>query len=291
MALKDVIPTMNKQWALIALFGLLIAAGGVGTCTKYVGPINGPTPIPQPGPGPGLLPGGPPTPSDVWHPLDGPTKNVVPGLELPPPTTISVTRKFVIVAAKCNNQVRWLISSRSGTPIEALESKLTNSVLIFTTGKPRDTIVVLAYSAVNNLPTDTAITFIAITGDTPPPNPDPDPNPPPEPAPNHVSKLHVTFLLDFAKQTRAISDVINDPGLRKWLTDQGHKIHEVSIKDAGNYNLDTYIEGKAAPLLILQAQAESGIKEGTLITPDGVTQLYSVQGVKDAVLKATGKKE
>lgn len=289
MALTDAVPAVNKQWALIALFGLLIVVGGVGTCTKYIGPIVGPTPAPQPSPGP--APANGPTPNDVWQPLEGPSKNVVPGLELPAPTTISATRKFVIVAAKCNNRVRWLISSRSGTPIEALESKLTNSVLIFTTGKPKDTIVVLAYSAVNSMPTDTAVTFIAITGDTPPPTPDPDPNPPPEPTQPHVSKLHVTYLLDFPKQTRAISDVINDAGLRKWLTDQGHKIHEVSIKDAANYNLDPYIEGKAAPLLILQAQAEPGIKEGSLITPDGVTQLYSVQGVKDAVLKATGKKE
>ena len=41
MALKDVIPPVNKQWALIALFGLLVAVGGIGTCSKYVGPVVG----------------------------------------------------------------------------------------------------------------------------------------------------------------------------------------------------------------------------------------------------------
>jgi hypothetical protein len=33
------------------------------------------------------------------------------------------------------------------------------------------------------------------------------------------------------------------------------------------------------------------MRDGTLVEPDGVMQLYSIQGVKDAVLKATGKKE
>jgi hypothetical protein len=287
MSLKDAVSSVNKQWALIALFGLLVIVGGVGTCTKYVGPIVGPSPPPANGPSQEVRV----TPNDIWQPLEGPTKHVVPGLELPAPTTIGPSRKFIIVAAKCSNNVRWLISSSSGTPIEALESKLTNSVLIFTTGKPKDTIIVLAYSSINNVPTDTAITFIAVTGDLPPPHPDPDPEPAPNPTPKHPAKLHVTYLLDFAKQTQAISEVINDPGLRKWLADRGHKIHEVSIKDAHNYNLDIYIEGKAAPLLILQAQAEPGMRDGTLVEPDGVMQLYSIQGVKDAVLKATGKKE
>lgn len=290
MNLKDLVPQPNKQWLTVVLVALLILVGGIGTCTKYIGPLLGPTPSPQPGPLPNPIPQ--PGPNAVWQPLEMPAKNVVPGLELPAPTQISASRKYIIVAAKCGSRVRWLVTAKSGSTVDALESPLTNSILIFTTGKPNDVLMVLAYSVVNNVATDPAVTFIAVTGDTPPPNPDPAPGPDPAPEPGtKPSKLHVTFLLDFNKQTRAISDVINDSGLRKWLNDNGHKVHEVSIRDAHTYNLDTYIEGKAPPLLILQTQGVDGFKEGTLVHDVGVTQLYSVQGVKDAIIKATGKKE
>lgn len=289
MNLKDVLPQASNKWLIVGLFALLITVGGVGTCTKYVGPIVGPTPAPAPGPGPDRPIG----PNDVWQALESPTKNVVPGLELPPPLQISASRKFVIVVAKCNSRVRWLVSSKSGTPVDALESPITNSILIFTTGKSNDALIILAYAANNGYPTDPAITFIAITGDTPPPHPDPDPDPRPDPDPptKNPSKLHVTFLLDFNKQTRAISDIINNQELRKWLTEADHKVHEVSIRDAHKYNLDMYIEGKSPPLLILQTQAVDGYKDGTMVPNVGVTPLYSVGSVKDAIMKATGKKE
>lgn len=287
MTLKDVAPAA-KTWLTYVLFAALLMVGGVGTCLKYV---PQPVPIPTPGPTPGPIPGPTPNPiSEVWQALELPAKNIVSGLELPAPMQISSTRKYIIITAKCASPVRWLISAKSGVALEALESKLTNSILIFTTGQPQDTIVALAYSVISGKPTDTAITFVHLTNDTPPPEPGPEPTPTPGPT-ALPSKLHVTFLLDFTKTTRAVSDVINSADLRQWLASRGHKIHEVSIRDADKYNLDVELNGKTPPLLVLQAQAEGAIKEGTLVKPDGILPLLSVQGVKDAVLKATGKKE
>ena len=287
MTIKDVIPTPNKQWLTIVLIALLILVGGVGTCTKYLGP--GIIPAPKPSPGP---PTPEPTPTIVWQPLGMPIKNIVPGLELPAPVKISASRKYIILAAKCSTRVRWLISSKSGLPVDALESPLTNSILIFTTGKVDDVLAVLAYAATGNAATDPAITLVTLTGDAPTPPPAPGPNPGPTPNPTKKpEKLHVTFLLDFTKQTQAITDVINNAGLRKWLNDNGHKVHEISIKDASTYNLIDEIKGKVPPLLILQAQSGNGFKDGDIVPGVGVTQLYSIQGVKDAVDAATGKKE
>jgi hypothetical protein len=200
---------------------------------------------------------------------------------------VNSSRRFVPIVAKCDNEVRWLVSSQTGQQVDVLESRATNSIMVFPRPNQEDMIVVLAYTAKENKPTNSVITFIAIKADKPPPGPGPNPPSPDPPTPGNIGKLHVTFLLDYTKQTRAISDIVNSRDLRQWLTENGHQIHELSIKDdLKALGLDEHVRGKAPPLLILQTAKDGNVAEGQVLF---VGSLNSVQQVKENIAKITGK--
>jgi hypothetical protein len=256
-------------------------------------PAPSPVPKPSPSPAPTPAPGPFPSPSSVWQPHVEPSKNEVDGLKLPAPQEVSITQKYVQVAATSDKPVRWLIGSRTpGIVIEALESPLTNSVLIFPS-VGEDVIVVVGYSAsAIGEPTQPAITYIKVNGVAPPaPPPIPQPVPQPTPTPTPVktpTKLHVTFIVDPAKATKNTGDILNDVSLRKWIKDQGSIIHELSVKDdLAAYHLDTFVSGKQAPILVLQTTAEPGIEDGKVLY---AATLTSSQQVKDAINKIIGGK-
>lgn len=266
------------RWAVYVAGALLLLVAGAGTCTKYVGPIwTPPTPAP-PNPRPDL--------NDVWKSLDPPSSNVIQGvLELPPAMEVNANRRFVPIVAKCENEVRWLVSSQATRQVDVLESKATNSIMVFPKPNTEDLIVVLAYTAKEGKPTNAVITFIAVKNDIPPPEPKPpDPEPP---SPGTIKKLHVTFLLDYTKQTRAIADIVNSRELRAWLKERGHEVHELSIReDLKALGLDEHVKGKTPPLLILQTAKDGNVSEGQVLH---VVTLGSVQQVKEEVTKVTGK--
>lgn len=275
------------RWAIVTVGVVLLLIGAAGTCTKYIwSPSVDPAPRPTPTPTPDPYPR--PDPSDVWKSLDPPTSNVIKGvLELPAPMEVNATRRFIPIVAKCDNEVRWLVSSHATAQVDVLESRQTNSIMVFPKPGLEDTIVILAYSAKDGKPTAAALTFISVKGDRPPPGPTP-PTPDP-PQPGAITKLHVTFLLDYTKQTRAISDIVNSKELRQWLKEHNHEVHELSARDnLKALGLDEHVKGKAPPLLILQTVGETGVPEGQVLL---VAPLTSIQAVKDAIIKVTGKKE
>src|SRR5579872_1358300 len=158
-----------QTWPKLAVYAagaVILLLAGAGTCSKYVGTwVPAPNVTPQPGPNPNPKP----DPVDVWKPFEAPTSNVIQGvLELPAALEVSSSRRFVPINAKCDNDVRWLISStQSGAQVEAIECKSTNSVMVF----PK--------------PSAAAITFVKVKADKPPPGPPSPPNPPsPTPTPS-----------------------------------------------------------------------------------------------------------
>lgn len=272
--------TMNwPKWVIYTVGVAIVLIAGVGACTGTV-VKNWPKPAPAPAPSPK------PNPSDIWQALSTPSSNVVQGvLELPAAMEVSSSRRYIPIAAKCDNEVRWLVSSSLTGTVDALESRILNSIMIFPKPNADDTIVVVAYTSQDDKPTSSAITIIKVKADKLPPGPapTPSPDPPPDPPAGQITKLHVTFLLDPAKQTRAISDVINNKELRQYLEERGHEIHELSIRDnLKALGLDTYIQGKSPPLLILQTKKEPNVKEGEVLS---VTPLTTIQQVKDTINK------
>jgi hypothetical protein len=274
------------RWAVWTVAGVFLLIGGYGTYVKYAGndvkPAPAPTPLVKTDIG------------EVWKSLDPPSTNSIPGLiELPPAMEVNASRRYIPITAKCDNEVRWLVSSQSGQPVDALESRAINSIMVFPRIGVDDLVVVVAYTAKENKPSNAVVTFIQIKADKPPPGPNPDPKPgpgptpTPTPTPGQITKLHVTFLLDYTKQTPAIATIVNSKDLRSWLADKGHQVHELSIKEnLKNLGLDELVKGKNPPLLILQTTQEANVKEGQVLLIDNLT---SVQQVKEAVTKITGK--
>src|SRR5579872_2781958 len=176
-----------QTWPKLAVYAagaVILLLAGAGTCSKYVGTwVPAPNVTPQPGPNPNPKP----DPVDVWKPFEAPTSNVIQGvLELPAALEVSSSRRFVPINAKCDNDVRWLISStQSGAQVEAIECKSTNSVMVCPKPNADDVIVVIAYTAQANKPSAAAITFVKVKADKPPPGPPSPPNPPsPTPTPS-----------------------------------------------------------------------------------------------------------
>lgn len=289
------------RWATWTVAIIILLAAGAGTCIKQNGgslPIPFPTPAPSVDPTPTPIPTPPipiPKPSELWQPLDAPTVNSVPGLELPAPMEISSSRRYITITAKSANKVKWLVSSQIGRLPDVLVNESANTIMVLPTPNTTDVIAVLAYTANNGVPTTAAITFIKITADKPTPvpnpNPTPTPNPVPDPTPTpipKVTKLHLTFYLDFTHQTRAISDITNNKDLREFLASEGHDVHELSSKDdkvLKVLGLEKDLAGKNPPLLIIQAKQDG---DGDGLYLDAIP-LTSVQAVKDAITKYTGK--
>lgn len=281
-------------WIKYTLLGVIAFVALVGACNHYVGPIYTPTANPTVLPakhptatGPVLGLAGRPDPNTVWRTLEPPNRQKSAAIELPTTIEVPVSQRYIMVAARCNNDVKWLVSSTTGKTIEVLESPLTNSIMVFPNPSVSDVIAVLAYTSSGDKPTDAVITFIRVLTDKPPPTPPIPvvPTPPIGPV-SKATKFHVTFVLDKDRQTRAISDIVNNKDLRTWLKDNGHQIHELSIKadttvETGN-GFDAFIKGKPAPLLVIQDA--DGDKPGTIEYADVLTDLTQVQNIISKLL-------
>ena len=302
-------PSAQASWGTKILIGAVIIFGAIGAYTQYVGPIHLPNPTPAPVPAPGPKPAPTPTPapapapapdpvpSDLWSVLQAPSKNEVSGLKLPAPIEVPLGKKYIQVTADCKYKVHWLVSGRNAqAPIETLESPVSNTILVLPGGE--DIIVVIAYSVDDKgLPTEPAITYLKVNAPAPEPEPKPDPTPSPTPSPaptpkpgTKPTKVHLTFIYDKSKQTRAISDVVNDAALRAslapYLADKVHELDPNKDKLA-DYHLDTYVTGKTLPIMVIQTSTEPGIKGGDVVFSGTFT---SSQQVKDAVNNVLGVK-
>jgi hypothetical protein len=267
-------PLTWPKWALYVAFGFFVLIGGTGTCIKFSSSSN---PVPVPTPNKVLA---------VWDNLPVPTSNTVNGLKLPSPIEINASQRYIIIAADCPNEVRWLVSNQNPlAKIEVLECKLINSIMIFPDmfNQP-DVIVVIAYTTNESKPTSPAITAIKVksSGPKPPPIPVPTPDPTPTPTPlPTVSSVHVTFILDYNKMTRSISDITNSKELRDFIKEGNNEVHELSTRDdLEGLGLKKYIGNTLPPMVVIQDQ------KGNVLN---VSSLASIQQVKDLINKATGK--
>jgi hypothetical protein len=266
----------SRGWFGKLVLGAALILAITGHCHRLPSPsdIIKPTPVKP-------TPVKPPLDAPPWPVLEPPHANKNAAIELPEPMEVADGRKYVVVTAKAATPVQWLVNNSTDKPLTVLRHDATTSLMIFP-NPGDDTIAVIAYTAVGGLPSDPVITFIRVKADKPPPQPDPTP----APTPNVKStKLHVTYVVDFAKQTPAIGAVLNNSALRTRLADAGHKVHEVSIRDSAvqELGLTSYVEGKPLPLVVLQTQEEPGIKEGRVLH---VGPMTSIQQVQDAVTKA-----
>jgi hypothetical protein len=236
-------------------------------------------------------------PQAVWRTLEVPSANKVTGLELPTPTEITSSRRYITITAKCTGEVKWLVQSQAKIAIEVLESKLTNSVMIFPNNKEADVITVSAYTVVDGKPGDMATTTIKVTAPIPvkpvsidppavekPPEPKVEPKvepvveKPPEPVSSMLAPKHITFVTDKTKTAqKTANELVSDKAFRTWLMQQGIEVHELSMTD----DLDTpkmkqYVQQHGTPVYVLQND------KGNVLHSDKVV---SITGIKDGIAK------
>lgn len=160
----------------------------------------------------------PPTPAELPVVATSPS---VDGLTLPADMTVSTDEGFVIIEAQTKGEVRWLVLGTDTKVKFAFEGK---RAFVGIPAK-ETTLAVYAVALVDGKLTDFARTLIFVKGGTvpnpgPAPNPNPTPNPNPVPAP---MKIFMTVVVDVNTITPAQARVINDPGVKKYIDDKGHK--------------------------------------------------------------------
>lgn len=159
-----------------------------------------------------------------------PQSSKVTGLELPADQEVSGKQRVVFVPAKAAGKVKWVVlNANSDTPVQSMELSSSKTLLVFPADQD-DLIIVMAYTVVDGEPSETARTLITVKGSGDKPGPGPGPNPPAPPAPPAAGPLHVTFIVDFEKQTPDIAAAINDRDLRQYLSSGKHQVHVVGVK-------------------------------------------------------------
>jgi hypothetical protein len=140
---------------------------------------------------------------------------------------------FIKVVANTNGtHVRWvpLDKGLAVFPGEMLRDSTTTVVMSGTPGQYR----LLAYTALNDVPTDPVMTLVVIHGPQPPPipvpipvpvpQPQPVPVPPPQPVPvNQASKIWVVIVSNAAGVDPTTANVLGDMTLWNSVRAQGHE--------------------------------------------------------------------
>ncbi len=163
--------------------------------------------------------------------------NRVDGLELPLDAKVPSDEGFVLVQAKCEGPVRWLVIRQDNVKVKTAVNDAANQI---TVSIPAQSCIISIYAvgSINGDLTEFARTQLLVEGKGPvtplPPNPNPDPNPNPNPNPKPIpidAKLNVTVILDYSAVTPEMAKLLNDGPMRKTLADKGHTLRIYDVKD------------------------------------------------------------
>jgi hypothetical protein len=195
--------------------------------------------------------------------------NVVPGLELPAPQKVPASEGFVLVEAKTQGTVHWLVLG-SGPRVKYLEAE--KQCIVSVPAEPC-TVQVFAVALVDGKITPFARTSLTVEGARPPPGPAPNPqpgptpNPTPNPTPPVTGRLHLTLVLDFDKLTPQQAQLLNSPTLRQAFTQQQVvlRTYPPTSPVLAQRKLDSYVQKVGgAPALILQSDDGKVVASQTL---------------------------
>lgn len=224
-----------------------------------------------------------PAPEADFREVPAPLGPKVAGLELTPDQKVPAGRRFVLVKATTDQpeqRVVWIVTSTvpGAQPGSTLASPSGKSILVFPSA-PGELITIMAYSATADGPTSPAITHVQVDG-TPPgpppgPGPGPGPMPPPRPKPQPVQgKLHVTVILDFAKQTPALAALRASKAFRDALVKDNCVYHEYSVAQAPRDMLASLKKDSVPiPAVIIQNNMGDVEAKAAVIDADGILNL------------------
>jgi hypothetical protein len=198
----------------------------------------------------------------------------VPGLKLTPDQTVKVSRRFVVIQAstdKPEQKVKWVVlGSAPGQPPAAVVSPSGKSVLVFLPNHA-DLIAVMAYSATADGPTEPAVSKVTVEG--PADGPEAQRAAPTGAAPAPAGRrapaagpLHLTLVVDFAKQTPEVAALRASTKFRQALAQGGCEYHEYAASQCPE-DMKALLkeEGLGPPAAVVQ-DAEGNVKEIAPVT-------------------------
>jgi hypothetical protein len=200
-----------------------------------------------------------------------PDTNKVAGLTLTPDQTVSAAKRFAIVRAttdKPDQKVRWIVlGALPGLQPSSLVSPSGRSILIFPAGYA-DLIVVMAYSSTADGPTDVAVSKLAVEGPLAPSPQQPATKPP------VTGKLHVTVVIDLAKQTPELAAMRASKAFRDFLGKENCVYHECNPATVpADIGAALKKAGLPYPAVVIQNAAGDIEEKATFLTAEDVTGL------------------
>jgi hypothetical protein len=212
-----------------------------------------------------------------------PTSPKVEGLELPADQEVSSTQRAVIIAAITKAKVvRWLVfNTIPKSPVAYVEVVGAKNLILFPNDQD-DIITVIAYTAIDGMPTEPARTLVHVKvpgSDGKPDKTDDKPGQGPKPLPRGI-KLHVTMVFDHQKMTKQRSELENSKALREALKTQGHALHVLDVKQKAidDAELRTVVNRDGPFCLVIQRDDNGVILHSGPLPADD-------QGVLDQVSK------
>lgn len=196
------------------------------------------------------------------------------GLELTPAEiTVPSSKKFTLVIAKCEGEVRWFVTNTAKKPVEWLELPSSKTILVFPNYDLDDTINVYAYTAKDSKPSAPVRAVIKVVRKLSPLDPDPvKPKPkPPGPELPPGSQLHFTIITDNALSktnadlakliaSKELADTFDKRGHKLWLMEQNKDAKAIKDREFHPYLLKV---GKV-PMFIIQDSKGNVLEFGRL---------------------------
>lgn len=182
--------------------------------------------------------------------------NKVTGLELPANMTVSHDTSYVVITAKCDGPVQWLVLSTTLQPKFHVNPKDDHEITVGIPPVDATEISVFAVGVISGKPTGFARTDILVKGGSSPvPTPTPSPAPAPLPA---GTRLHVTIIEDPnpSNRTPETAAILNSNAWRQAVNNQNGSVVRVYVSTdprVSQKKLDTVLPSVGGlPAVIIQ---------------------------------------
>lgn len=193
---------------------------------------------------------------------------------------------FIQVVADTNGkEVKW-ISLTPGLNIIPQDKLIDHHCTIVCSPQPGQYIL-LAYTALGDMPSDPASVSINIQAPIPPPNPDPQPTPTPVPPTPVAKHLWLITVENSLNRSQAMAALITNSSYWQGLKDKGHKpFHFTDLTDPKATSFQALVNKAGGVPCLIVMDVDSGKALDALPIPTTVSTSF----VDAVVTKYTGAK-
>lgn len=208
---------------------------------------------------------------------------------------------FIKIQAKTNGtHVRWVPMDKNLAvfPGEMLKDSTATVVMSTVAGQYR----LIAYTALNDMPSDPVITMVVVHGPQPPPVPPPQPQPTPQPvpvpppqpvpppAPNPVAtRLSIVIVDNVLNRDVRTMAIMNDISFWNAVRAQGHSVFFVNTTQPDAIKYKTQVDTNGGVPCIVIMDAAKTDHNWLNQNPDDLKLPASTAGIQNLINRYSGK--